>query len=185
MGLTVAQQMALQQRQIIRMIVHDELLQRQLEQLPLAVVRQIVPKAVSKQLTPIVRAARQRLQAAGAVQTGLLAKSLGKKRKIYKRSGVIVGLVGARSGFKQQVRVRRATAREAWQTAKTTRAIYRNPVHYAHLVEGGTRHSQAKPFLAPAWSANRASMEQDLRAGIGREVETTWARLAKQGQLAS
>ena len=42
---------------------------------------------------------------------------------------------------------------------------------YAHLVEHGTRHSRAKPFLRPALDANRGRMLQVIRKKMDKVIE--------------
>lgn len=60
---------------------------------------------------------------------GLLKKSIGSKVRTNRKTGDVYVVIGPRRGFKEQGR---------------------NPEKYAHLVEYGTRHSKAHPFLRPA-----------------------------------
>lgn len=120
-------------------------------------VNQIVKPAVNAALTPINKAAKRNV----AVDMGLLKRSIGKVVKVYKRSGVIYGAVGARTGSqfsapdRQQNRVR-------------------IPKNYAHLVELGTIDKAARPFLRPALDANRTTsfgiVKQKTIQGIERQA---------------
>lgn len=100
--------------------------------------------------------------------TGLLRKSLGRKVKVYKGSGVAVAIVGPRVGFRQEVE-------------RGGRTMIANPVKYAHLVELGTaphgyktrpgQHpgAQAFPFLRPALDSNRDRIVEAM-AEVFREA---------------
>jgi len=84
----------------------------------------------------------------------VLAKSLGKKIKVYRDNGVAVAIVGPRSDYQRDVTIGK----------RKQRTITRRPVRYAHLVDRGTRRSRAYPFteqaLAVAKSRAFAAMEQ-------------------------
>jgi hypothetical protein len=74
------------------------------------------------------------------VQTGLLKKSIGSKVKTYP-NGKIIGIVGPRSGFRQQV-VTRGRKGAILRTKKGLKLFMaggkdtvRNPLKYAHLTE--------------------------------------------------
>jgi HK97 gp10 family phage protein len=71
-------------------------------------------------------------------RSGQLAKSLGSKVKTFRNTGIVVGVIGPRKGFKIMI------------DGKPV-----DPVRYAHLVENGTRRSAAHPFLRPAVEENK------------------------------
>lgn len=112
--------------------------------------------AVGEGTKPVYRAVKANARAAG--DTGLLAKAIGRKIKVYRQSGVAVGVVGARKGFVRYV------------IGKNGRARKMDPIKYQHLVEYGTRRTRAKPFLRPAWDATKgeaaAAIAGSLREGI-------------------
>ena len=99
--------------------------------------------------------------------SGLMAKSIGSKVKTYP-SGVVVGLVGPRSGFNRQVGVRK-------HRAKIGQPINVDPIFYRHLVEYGTPRSRAKPFMRPAWDQTKdqaqAAIVSVLTDGIAAAVK--------------
>ncbi len=110
--------------------------------------------------------------------TGLLKKSIGRKTKVYRNTGVTVGLVGARVGFGGEYQGRP-----------------RDPSFYSHRVEMGTQPhavgkgsslrggktkekkqtgrmhpgAKAQPFLKPAFTQN-ASRIKDAIAEAIKEV---------------
>ena len=127
----------------------DKALIRKLERLKGAVRRRIVIGAVSKALTPAVKAARR----AAPVKTGLLKASIGKKTKRYRRSGTVVGLVGARIGFDEVVDGKKV-----------------DPANYGKVVEFHTR------FLRTAWRAQRNRVLSILSRDIARRVNAVARR---------
>lgn len=131
-----------------------------------AVRNKILRKAINAATGPVYKAARANAKnvvnqaasndAVGQVMksTGTLAKSIGRKVKIYRQSGVAVGIVGPRTGFKRTV------------TLKSGRELVVDPIKYSHLVEYGTRRSRAKPFLRPAWDQNKNAAADALSSVV-------------------
>lgn len=113
------------------------------------------------------------------VRTGLLKKSLGRKVKAFRDSGVAVGIVGPRTGFKvvKQKDGSKAKVQTRFSRLEGTRVNkkgetvdrYSNPTQYAHLVDGGTVRSRAYPFREPVERAT-ASRVKDAMAEAVRKV---------------
>jgi HK97 gp10 family phage protein len=101
---------------------------------------------------------------AGNPNAGLYRKSLGRKIKSYQGGAVMVGLVGARGGFRypEGVRTRGQKKGEVW---------YQDPVNIAHLVEKGTAHSAARPHLRPALENSKDRIKALALEIIGRGLE--------------
>ena len=179
----------------------DEALKRKLKALPDNLLRKVVSGATSHAMTPVQRAARSKVP----TRMGLLKKAIGKKSKLYKRSMTAVTIVGARTGFKRQVRTKEAGLDEAWKTGEPMKAVYADPVKYAHLVEFGTgphvirvknaeamgpggqygkvvNHPGAKPqpFMRPAMQQHEPQVLNLYRAELKRGLAREEARLAKQ-----
>ena len=72
---------------------------------------------------PVVARARRNLETAGAVDTGMLARSIGVVVRVYPNAKWMAAYVGPRSGF-------------AFTTETGSK---HDPVKYAHLVEFGTK----------------------------------------------
>ena len=139
-------------------LMGDKELIRMLDRLPVKISRKVVPAAASKSMTPVSTMAKKlvRRQTRG---TGLLARSIGKKRKIYRASGNTIVVVGVRMEFKRK-------------------SGTRNPSKYAHLVEYGHQVRggglvAARPFLRPALQRNvekiKATMSREIMKGIEKE----------------
>ena len=106
--------------------------------------------------------------------TGLLRKSLGRKVKVYRRNGVVTGLVGPRTNVTDRLKSRKGRGVVAKLNEIVGKAlnaeVAKKPARYAHLVELGTMHSAAQPFLRPALDSNRDRLvgviAAKLKAGI-------------------
>lgn len=129
-----------------------------------ALRNKLLRKGLNKARSVLAKAAK----AKAPRETGLLKKSIGGKVKIYP-TGVGVAVVGPRVGFRKEV-VRR---RKKWFPV----SVVANPVKYAHLVELGTSHAGARPFLAPAFAAGASA----VREAIAGAVRDGLAAAAKGG----
>ncbi len=98
-----------------------------LDELRRAVRNRIMKKALRKGARIIVTAAR------GLVPKGTreLSKSLGIVMRTYKNSGVVVAIIGPRTG------------RKTTQSDSRGRSYANDPANYAHLVEGGRKAVEA------------------------------------------
>lgn len=132
---------------------------KSLEGLKASVGRRILRKAITDATRPILKDAKSKCPR----ETGLLRKSLGRKTKVYRKSGVVVGIVGPRTGFKQMVTIKDR------RTGKTVEVL-RNPTKYAHLVEYGTLKAAAKPFLRPAWTGNKSRAAELIATRVREEI---------------
>lgn len=101
---------------------------------------------------------RKAAKARAPKDSGLLKLSIGQKVKRYKRSGSVVGVVGARVDFagKKVVSIRGSSKR--LENAK--------PHKYAHLVEFGTVRSRPRAFMRPAWYVKKGEAFQALSRSL-------------------
>lgn len=144
---------------------------RRLQELGRTKAGRILRRALDAATKPILAAARQLVP----VESGALRKSLGRRVKTYRGSGVVAVIIGPRRGQKREVeRTPKGRLRVVPRKRATGAGGYRNPTRYAHLVERGSRRSKAEPFLAPAMSRCRSQAEATLRRliieGIEREA---------------
>lgn len=130
-------------------------LQRNLKTVVGKIERKANRSAINKAATPIVREAKRNV----TIDTGLLKKSIGKKVRTYKAKKQVIAVVGPRKGFRE--------------TDENGNA--RDPAKYSHLVELGTSHSQAKPFLRPAMDSkedeSRRIYKEELKKDVSKEVK--------------
>lgn len=103
--------------------------------------------------------------------TGLLEKSIGLSVKKFK--GIASARIGPRKGMRKKV------TRTDERTGKTYEEIA-DPNNYSHLVEFGTSHSAAKPFIRPAIDAAQSEVIDAMAAGLDKHLTRVAARLAKK-----
>jgi len=61
-------------------------------------------------------------------------------------------------------------------------SIYRSPSRYAHLIEKGTKHSKAFPFLAPAVAQTKDQVLAKVEAKLSEGIELEARALAPLGR---
>ncbi len=126
-------------------------LQRNLTALPKQVERKVVMGALRKAAKPLIAEARARVP----VKTGRLRASIGV-RAARIRGGLAVHIgAGARKVRGRQIR-------------------------HGHLIEFGTRHHAAFPFLRPAFEDVREEMTRVLGRELGRGIETEATKLGRR-----
>ncbi len=135
--------------------------------------------ATETTLSEIVRNAKGRIQSSPSIQTRTLLNHVGytlNKNSGRGRAGVMSGsttvtINGQRFRVKGQLRLGRNGSALTSQGARLMK-----PSRYAHLVEFGTRHQSAEPFMIPAAkSQERPYLDRVMRAG--KEVEKDMAAI--------
>jgi HK97 gp10 family phage protein len=114
----------------------DKALAKLFRELGPRVQRRALRPAVSAAATPIVKAAK----AKAAKRSGLLKKSLGKKIKTYADKGMVIAVIGPRTGVNGEVNGKKYV-----------------PAKIAHLIEKGHiardgSYVPGQPFLGPAYA---------------------------------
>lgn len=137
-------------------IIGLDAIKRKLEALPEQLRRKAYRSALSSGARVIAKAAKRKV---GKGESGLLKKSIGIKYLPATTRSQALGLVGPKRG---------------------NGGIYngqrRNPTRYAHLVEKGTRHSAAKPFLRPAMIETQSEVFMKMSAMIDRAIARELAK---------
>lgn len=149
----------------------DEIL-RLLKEYPDVVVSKAISPAMRRASTPTVRAIRRGYKNLRMpYSTGLLAKSIGKRQKTYRRAGTVFVGIGPRTGFSREVN-----------------GVRQDPSKYAHLVELGFFHAKSKTFIQgrPVMRSTFMRMSQpfmtQLHAEFSKELPKQEAKLhAKHG----
>jgi HK97 gp10 family phage protein len=128
-------------------------LERALKQLPKATAKTVLRRAASKALQPVAVDAEQRAPRL----RGELAESVDVTTKLIRT--------------------------QPGPTSKRGVTVYVGPTApHGHLVEFGTSHSPAQPFLRPAWDGNKDLVLSIFKREIWTELARAAARLAKQAQ---
>lgn len=144
-------------------------LDRALEKLPDALKKSAETAVLRAGAAPIRKSAKS--FAAKSKDTGLLGKSIGLSVKTT--GGQKSARVGPRKGMRQEV------TRTDERTGKTYKEMA-DPNNYSHLVEYGTSHSAAKPFIRPAIDASQGEVLEAMAGGLDRHLTRAAARLAKK-----
>ena len=118
---------------------------------------------------PIRKAARA--NAAKCKDSGLLRKSIGLN--IATVRGEKSARIGPQKGLRQKV------TRTDKRTGKKREEIA-DPNNYSHLVEFGTSHSSAQPFIRPAIDSAQGQTLNAMTAGLDKHLTRVAARLAKK-----
>lgn len=106
-----------------------------------------------------------------AVDQGDLKKSIAFNVKRFR--GSYSARVGPRAGIKKQVGTYS-------RGKKAGQARYKNPVKYSHLIEFGTAHSAAKPFLRPAMESSRNEVVSAMLSSYRKHLDKIAKRVAKR-----
>ena len=149
-------------------------IKRALNKLPLELQRTTETVALRAGAKPILTAAKS--NAKSSEDTGLLLKSLGvnvRKGRTGATKGIYTARIGPRKGFRKVVGVRASGKREGKQ-------IYKDPAKYAHLVELGTSHSAAQPFIRPAVDSAKSQILLEMAKGYDKGLARAVAKLRKK-----
>ena len=146
----------------------------------IAALKALPAKLAKRALRQAVAAGTRRLakEAKGLApaRTRLLRRSLGSKVKAYP-SGAVVGIVGVRKGFRQQIGVARVDSRQGTRyPRKAGTPIYANPEKYLHLVELGTYRSRPAGFLSRALRVTGAVVRGAIVESVNKALERELAR---------
>lgn len=131
---------------------------RRLGKLPGRLDRKVMRQATGAGGREVVKEARKRVRR----RFGQLRRALGQRVKRLP-DGTFIAVVGVRKGFVIMVDGKRI-----------------NPEKYIHLVELGTTHSAAQPFLRTSLPAAQAAAVRKFAEKAGAGIEREVARLAKE-----
>lgn len=129
------------------------------------VQRRAIKDALMKAATPAVKDAKQRVPR----RTGLLRRAIKKRGRTYRPRGMAFVIVGPD---------RRTIGADA-KGAKVWPVKYAHLIEFGHAKKGGGRVGP-RPFLRPAFMANKENMKRIYGAEIGPAVERQAARAAKR-----
>lgn len=122
---------------------------------------------------PIRKKAKANLKA--SKDSGLLMKSIGIRSVVY-QGGVPYAVIGARRSVSGTIKRHRKGKR---RSGKGFRMEYAVPANYAHLVEYGTAHSPAKPFMRPAVDSAEGEVFNAMANGLDKHLTRVLAKLKK------
>lgn len=137
-------------------------------------------RALRAGVTKAARILRKAARANIKPRTGLLKKSLDARVKVYKQGGIVVAVVGPKTGMKQRVTLPDGTT------------TVEDPAKIAHFVEKGRQGVRVKtrkvlsngavifgravkaflgrPFLRPAFDLSKTQMQDAIREELRRAI---------------
>lgn len=142
-------------------------LERLLDTLPARVQKKVMRAATRSAAMVVVKRARQNLDSMGAVDSGLLQKSLTAKVKVY-ASGVVNAAIGPH---------KKVTGAYVHDRG---RLRWREPKKYAHLVELGTFRTRAKPFLRQALFSSMPRIVERFKQILGKRIIVEGKKLGRE-----
>jgi HK97 gp10 family phage protein len=148
-------------------------LQRALAVLPAELQRQSESTALREGMKPVLKASRAAAPIGKGSDKGLLKKSIGLT--VRKGKNGITARVGVRSGFKGRSLGFKMAKRGKFKGQMTER--FKNPVNYAHLVEYGTSHSEAKSFIRTPMESSQSAITEGLAKGYEKGMEKAIAKI--------
>jgi HK97 gp10 family phage protein len=148
--------------------------QRKMLTLANRVERKLNRSAVTQTSSIVLKAARKntpvRAKVAGIDVTGTLKKSMGRKIKVYKKTGFAV--IGARDGFRRQIGTTGGSKGKG-------KPIIMDPMNILHLVElghGGPAPAKATRFMQRSFDATKgaviAKAKQVYAQGVANEAKS-------------
>ncbi|GAA5124663.1 HK97 gp10 family phage protein [Luteolibacter yonseiensis] len=142
---------------------------RNLDDLPDALRKSAETAVLRAGAVPIRKAAKR--FAGNSKDTGLLQKSISLSVKTVR--GEKSARVGPRKGMRQMVtRTDKRTGKQFQEKA--------DPSNYSHLVEYGTSHSAAKPFIRPAIDTSKGEVLNAMATGLDTHLTRVAARAARK-----
>jgi len=151
-------------------------LARNLESLPDKLQKSAEKAVLRAGAVPIRRVAKAKAPVGTGPAKGLLKKSIGLSVKKVK--GITSARVGPRSNpVSLGIKIARKT--KGKRRKGEPYEAFKNPVYYSHLVEYGTAHSAAKPFIRPAVDQTQDEILSAMSTGLDKHLTRQVAKLKK------
>ncbi len=131
-------------------------------------IRKATRIGISRAASPVKAAVVS--HATAVKKFGYLAKAIRIRLKVYP-ADKFVAVIGPSTKYT------RTKGKYTRGKRKGEKRVYR-PSKYAHLVESGTRRSQARPWLKPAHAESAGRFLATAAAEVGREIELELSRRA-------
>jgi len=155
-----------------------------LSKLPEELARTTEAAALREGGKPIRREVIARAPTGKGKEAGLLKRSIGlnvrKNKKGSAEKGRYTARVGPRTGFKIAVGTAVATVTKGKRKKGERYTVYKDPTKYAHLVELGTSHSAADPFIRTGSEAAESEVINGLARGYEKGLAKAVDKLRKK-----
>ena len=149
--------------------------------LPVELAKIVEVDVLREGMIPVRKAAKA--YAGAAKDSGLLQKSIGlnvrRVRRKLQYQNRYTARVGPQSGHRQMVDRTKTVKGKNGQTYTRKVREMADPVNYAHLVEYGTSHSAAKPFIRPAVESCESEILARMAIGYDKGMTKVIKRIHK------
>ncbi len=142
--------------------------------------RTMLRKAVRAAGKPVVAKAKANVPSSPGLDEipdhGILRQSINNRIVTYPRKDTIVNVIGPRNerrviaGGRRQTRSKAAVLERLGALGAIEQPKVVNPGRYGWIVEMGSRHSRAQPFLGPAFNATRRQALQIIERVLWNEI---------------
>lgn len=156
-------------------------LARAIDELPKELRRSSESSVLRAGAKPISKAAKSKAPNGKGEHAGLLKKAIGINVK--KVGGVMSARIGPRASVKVSLGTKIARKTKGKRVKGQPYQAYKIPNKYSHLVEFGTSHSAARPFIRPAIDAASGEVVDAMAAGLNKHLDRTVARLRRKAGL--
>lgn len=150
-----------------------------LAELPKAIAKNATKRALAKAAEPIAEEARRLVP----VNTGTLKESISVSTKLKNKVGEAEFSAVMRAGGSKSEAVSAMRDARRAAGAPSFAEVFIGPSvpsgFYGHLVEFGTSHSVAQPFLRPAWDAQKMAALGLIKGVMAEEIIAAAKRVAK------
>ena len=116
-----------------------------------------------------------------AIRKGMTIANKAAKRNVGKRSGRLKKSIGVKVGKSKEGGVSaKLYIRPGFEGTENGKEV--DPQKYAHLVEFGTRHSKANPFMRSALGDNKETIRGTIRVTAWENLKKATAKARAQGK---
>lgn len=150
-----------------------------LKKLPKELQRTTEMSALRAGMTPVKKSAISNAPEGKDKDHGLLKKSIGLNVRKNKKTGQYTARVGPRTGFKISIGTRIAKVTKGKRKKGQPYEAFKDPTKYAHLVELGTSHSAANPFLRNSMDSNAGNIIEEMAKGYNKGLTRAIKKLHK------
>lgn len=150
---------------------------RNLESLPDKLQKSAEKAVLRAGASPIRKAAKAKAPSGKGPHAGLLKRSIGLSVKKVK--GITSARVGPKTGFRVSLGMKIARKTKGKRVKGQPYEAFKDPSFYSHLVEYGTSHSAAKPFIRPAVDQTQSEVLSAMADGLDRHLTRQVAKLKK------
>ena len=160
-------------------------LDKALGELPKATARNVLKRTLEKAAAPIVEQAKS-LAPVAPINGGTLRDSITTSTRVKNKVGASEYSAAMRAGLgRDAARAALLAARKANKGQGSFAELYVGPrrgngvIRYAHIVEFGSIYDAPRPYMRPAWDAEKGKALDIIKAELGNEIIKAAKRIGR------